>query len=77
VITVRADYGGCPTGHPLTGYSFTVTGAGTPGGTELGAEDPGLAVELDTAGTVAIFYVAHCEGGVDSPTSSSLELTVI
>jgi len=76
-VTLTFDsYGGCPSGHDLTGYSFTLTNATAPGGTELGAGATSIAIELGTPGTATASYTANCEGLDEPPTSPTLSITV-
>lgn len=74
-----SEYGGCPAGHPLSHYEFSVSGA-TP--SINGAIDPAnpreMELSFDTAGTVTVTYTASCQGDplITSPASEPLTITV-
>ena len=71
-----AAYSGCPTGFPLSGYSFSVTGA-SPSATEIPAGTTTLTLTFpDVEATSTISYVARC-GDLTSPASDVVTYTVI
>jgi len=76
-VTVRPSaYNGCPSGHALTGYVFTVSGVSTPEGTALPADDLTIVFGVESAGPVSITYVATCAGDITTPSSPALEFTI-
>ena len=70
------NYGGCPSGRALTGYSFSITNGGTPAENPVAAGTASIPVLLGDPGQTSITYVAHCDGGITSNTSSPLTITV-
>ena len=70
------EYGGCPAGRALTGYSFSITNGNTPATNPVSAGTASIPVLLGDPGQTTITYVAHCDGGITSNTSSPLTITV-
>jgi serine/threonine-protein kinase len=77
VVTVTwASFGGCPAGHPLTGYSFNLSngimqGAGNP----VGAGVTSLDIKLpSTPGDTTVSYIVFC-GELQSPASDVVTIT--
>jgi hypothetical protein len=77
VATVTwTTYAGCPSGHPLTGYTFTVGGPGTPQQpSPLGASATSLGIDLTGPGTVTVNYLVQCTD-LQSPASANTTFTV-
>ncbi len=69
-------YSGCPSGHALTGYSFTVNNGTFPGGNPVSAGATSLTVNLGDPGDTTVTYVAHCDGGITSNPSGTLTIPV-
>jgi serine/threonine protein kinase len=76
-VTVSwTTYAGCPSGHPLTGYTFTVGGPGTPQTPNpLGASATSLGIDLTGPGTVTVSYIVQCSD-LQSPASANTSFTV-
>ena len=71
-----AAYTGCPTGFPLTSYTFSVANA-EPSATEIPAGTTTLTLTFPDAETTStISYVVHC-GELTSPASDTVTYTVI
>lgn len=70
-------YAGCPDGHPLSSYSFTVSGA-TPSITgSIAPTVTTMELEFDQgAGTASVSYTASCQGDPPIPTPASGTLTI-
>lgn len=71
-----ANYGGCPSNHPLTGYQFSLGNSSfTSGGNPVGGSP--LSITLGVAGTDAtVSYVALCSDGITSSPSDTLSINV-
>jgi serine/threonine protein kinase len=76
VTVTIPNYSGCPSNHPLTGYSFSITNGATPAANPVAAGTPSIPVQLGDPGTTTITYVAHCGDGITSDTSAPLSITV-
>jgi serine/threonine protein kinase len=70
------NYGGCPSGHALTGYSFSISNGATPASNPVAAGTASIPVLLGDPGQTVITYVAHCDGGITSEPSGPLTITV-
>jgi serine/threonine-protein kinase len=70
------EYAGCPAGHALTGYSFSITNGTTPASNPVAAGTPSIPVLLGDPGQTSISYVAHCDGGITSNQSDPLVIAV-
>lgn len=70
------EYSGCPAGHALTGYSFSITNGSTPASNPVAAGTPSIPLLLGDPGQTTIGYVAHCDGGITSNPSNPLVITV-
>jgi serine/threonine-protein kinase len=68
-------YSGCPAGHNLVGYTFTLTNA-TAATTLLGPGDTSLTITVPSAATVKVSYTANCQGGIISKPSADLSINV-
>jgi len=71
-----STYAGCPSGHPLTGYTFNIGGggiAGTPN--PVGASATSLDITLPATGTVTVSYFVQCSD-IQSPSSGDTSLAV-
>ncbi|GAB3604860.1 hypothetical protein GCM10027413_02690 [Conyzicola nivalis] len=77
VATVSwTTYAGCPSGHPLTGYTFTVGGPGTQQTPNpLGASATSLGINLTAPGNVTVNYIVQCSD-LQSPASANTTFTV-
>jgi serine/threonine-protein kinase len=64
IVTVTwPAYGGCPAGHPLTGYSFELSNGQMAGGASnpIGAGTTSLDIQLPAAaGTTKVSYFVFC-----------------
>jgi serine/threonine-protein kinase len=69
-------YSGCPSNHPLQGYTFTLGNATfTSGGNPVSGSP--VSITLGTAGTDAtVSYVALCSDNITSAPSDQLPITV-
>jgi serine/threonine-protein kinase len=70
------EYAGCPAGHALTGYSFSITNGSTPASNPVAAGTPSIPLLLGDPGQTSISYVAHCDGGITSNQSDPLVIAV-
>jgi len=75
-----SQYAGCPAGHNLTGYTFTVGGGGTmvsPPANPVGAGVTAMSIKLpDNPGTVTVSYFVQCSD-IQSPPSAATNITVV
>ena len=71
-----STYAGCPSGHPLTGYTFTVGGGEQQTPNPLGASATSLGIKLTTAGTVTVSYIVQCSD-LQSPASANTTFTAV
>jgi len=73
-----STYAGCPSGHPLTGYTFTVSGGATnvSPGNPVAANITTLSMTLPTGpATVTVSYIVQCSD-LQSPASGPTTITV-
>jgi hypothetical protein len=70
------EYGGCPTGYPLSGYEFTVTNGTFPGGNPVSPGATSLTISLGSPGDTTVSYAAICGGAITSSPSGILTITV-
>ena len=72
-----STYSGCPAGHDLVGYTFTLTNVDSPSSPALANPgDTSLTIHVADPGTVTVTYTANCEGGIISKPSAPLSITV-
>jgi hypothetical protein len=78
VVTVKWNtFGGCPSGHPLAGYSFNLTNGIMDGGASnpIAAGVTSLGIKLGGPGTdTVISYLVFC-GELQSPVSDAITIT--
>jgi serine/threonine-protein kinase len=76
VIVSFAEYTGCPTGHPLDHYEFTITNA-TFAGNPVSASATSITITLGDVGETTVSYVAVCgPSGIASTPSDTLTIAV-
>ncbi|WP_411701139.1 protein kinase domain-containing protein [Conyzicola sp.] len=79
VATVSwTTYAGCPSGHPLTGYTFTIGGPASQSQEQpnpLGASATSLGIDLTGPGNVTVSYIVQCSD-LQSPASANTTFTV-
>jgi len=71
-----STFPGCPSGHPLTGYTFTVGNGQAQTANPLGASATSLNITLPASGTVTVSYIAQCSD-LQSPASANTTFTVL
>ena len=72
-------YTGCPSGHPLVGYTFTLTNASFASGysNPLSTTATSADIVLGSTGQATVNYIASCgSDGISSATSGTLTITV-
>ncbi|TAL41123.1 MAG: serine/threonine protein kinase [Salinibacterium sp.] len=71
VVTVSwVHYDGCPAGHSLTGFNFSIDRGSIVGGDPSDPNETSLDIKLDdTPGDTTISYQAECGGDIESPSS--------
>ncbi|MGV8970050.1 MAG: protein kinase domain-containing protein [Microbacteriaceae bacterium] len=77
IVTVTwSTFGGCPAGHPLTGYSFNVSNGQMQGASNpIGAGATSLDIKLRSdPGTTTVSYIVFC-GELQSPSSDVVTIT--
>jgi serine/threonine protein kinase len=75
VTVTFPSYSGCPSGHDLVGYTFTLSSNATAPSTLLGPGDTSIDLTV-TPGTATVSYTANCEGGIISKPSGTLSIAV-
>jgi len=77
-VTITAPaYNGCPSGHALEGYTFSLGNASfTSGGNPVGPGPISFSITLGGSGEATVSYVANCGGGHTSSSSNTLTLTI-
>jgi len=76
VSVTWSQFAGCPSGHPLTGYTFTVGGGGvaaTPN--PITPTATSLKIKLPESGTVTVSYFVQCSD-IQSPASANTNIVV-
>jgi len=72
------SYQACPTGYPLTGYSYSITGGTDAAGAAaggLGTNVTSVKVRSTTPGNMTVSYVANC-GSLTTAPSAGVTVTV-
>ena len=70
-------YSGCPAGHVLESYTFTLANADPADSTTVPGSATSIDIVLTTPGTTATAsYVANCAGGITSQASGQAQITV-
>jgi serine/threonine-protein kinase len=71
------SYGGCPSGHPLSGYQFTLGNATfATGGNPVSSSATSIDITLGSPGNATVSYAALCGSGITSSTSGTLTISV-
>ena len=76
VAVTWSQFAGCPSGHPLTGYTFTIGGGGQAANPNpISPSATSLNIKLPDTGTVTVSYFVQCSD-IQSPASANTNIVV-